>query len=320
MAGGGLPVWEVPRDSGDGLTWFTSFKFATWAYNLYGVIVVVNGRWYDPHIGDYTVDPDNQSFTLHTMMALRPGEAIHVIYWPKSPVVANPNLGARRFDGAGDYISYGTNAVFRITGDLTLAAWVRVPSDGQGIVMMYGDAVPGGGTVAGNELYSLSVVGSDDDWGFYYYHENPVGTSNDATFSAGFPTDAWRFIAVVRDTGAQELTGYIGDGLTLTPLGTVGYTNQPAGGTDPTNELVIGNAGSPPPGGGAQEYKGDLQEHYIWNRVLGETELAQAMVGQPPASGLVLSVRILGNDPEHDESPTGASGAVTGTTVIAGRP
>ena len=62
---------------------------------------------------------------------------------------------------------------------------------------------------------------------------------------------------------------------------------------------------------------GTVQQHYISRSAWSATDHQNAMGGAPPATGLVLACS-MGNSPEVDTSGNGGSGAVTGTTLVAG--
>lgn len=62
---------------------------------------------------------------------------------------------------------------------------------------------------------------------------------------------------------------------------------------------------------------GTVQQHYISSAIWSSADHTAAMEGSPPATGLVLACA-MGNTPETDYSGNGGSGAVTGTTLVAG--
>ena len=62
-----------------------------------------------------------------------------------------------------------------------------------------------------------------------------------------------------------------------------------------------------------------LDEHFLWSRKLTLEEHEAAMLLDVSATNLVLDCRVEGVNPELDLSANGASGAVTGTNIVANR-
>jgi hypothetical protein len=223
--------------------------------------------------------------------------------------------------GSPDQINWGAGVSrFLITGDLSLGVWLKLPSNAtKGVIIEYGQK---GVTMANNTPFYIGVspyLGGPNDWSIHYFHDYNSSITEQTDYASHLANDTWYFIGLVRDDTAKTIKLYkaqVGD-TSLTFVSSFSYTHSPNGGTDPANALTLGSQVGGEGTEGDGPLTGTIEEHYVWNRTLTTTELLSAMAGNPPLNGLVLGCK-MGDTPEVDISGNGASGVVTGTTLVQG--
>lgn len=315
-AGGAIiPIWEVPRGAQDGTnrTFYSSLLPEVTEYNVHGIIATHGGRWFNPFAGDYVVTPETGEILYASGLQPQPSEDHHIVYWAKgSAAINNPALGARLFAGGSDLIDWGAHAAHFIQGDLSIGIWIKLNSSSADDQTIITRGVDGGAITQ----YGLMVSDQGGEWGIRYYHDDASNNQQIIEYDLGLDEEVWYYIGISRDSTTKAVLLYLGDGQEIirTVLGT--YVIPPGGSDTGTRNLGIGN-GFGTFGGAALQ--ATVQESYIAGAVWSKPDHASAMLGAPPSSGLVHASRLLGASPEVDESATGASGTVTGTTVVQGR-
>lgn len=302
-------IQEIPKGivNGTNRTFYT-----TYVPDPALIWITAGGRPMNPFL-DYALTAPESKFVYTDGVQPKSGEEHWVWYFHGALRRTGSTNVARKFSGGTDGIVYGNNAIFRITGDLAIGLWLKLPSNAVGCILQYG---VNGSSEAENHNYGVLVVGASGAWDIQYFHDHDNNQYLDTLhdFNANIANDVWRYVGITRNATAKTITLYIG-----TPAGVVTlietwvYPYNTTGGTDPTCKLTVGHQNTISP------LKGTLQEHYLANVAWTQAQHESAMRGDPPLAGLVLSVPILGASPEVDVSSTGASGTVTGTTVVAGR-
>ncbi len=173
---------------------------------------------------------------------------------------------AYQFDGNDDFIDVGGYESLRITGDLTVALWMKVNSfDGEaiGILTQQADNTDNPGT---NALYRLNF--RDSTRSLVYAHESGQGENNVYQFeNTEFEVDRWYHIAIVRNAVTKTVDLYVNG----ENAGTYNYTSNPDNGELST--LRIGeNQGTYFPG---RFFNGILDEIYIYSRILMQKEVQE---------------------------------------------
>lgn len=310
--GGQTVVCEVPAGTIDGTN--TIFTVSQSMNSSPAPILMVNGNVQDPL--NATVDFTFAGKTITYTVAPEVG-AKHVIwYWTGDGSGVQARHFAGGLGGASDNVDYGTHAAFPTTGDASAGAWVQFSSSSvtQTNIIRYAQFTIGSAVTT--VYWTIDLVGSSGAWNLQYGHDTATGVTVTLTFTANIPNGAWRYVGFSRVAATKKVTMYVGDGTHLVAIATLTYGTGPNTGI--TNaHMTVGdffNAPSGDPG-----YVGIVQQHYVWARAISQSEHASAMSGAPPSTNLVLSSQ-MGNTPEVDLSPTGASGAVTGTTLVAGHP
>ncbi len=239
----------------------------------------------------------------------------HEVLYLIGPGTVIPVPGTARAFAGSDVLDWGSHSEFKITGDLSFGCWVKVGAvtGYSSIVFQGNNSSSSSGT---NDLYKLGVgpsMSTPGWFGFNYSHEygsaSNISVGADVVMQAGI----WKYFGFSRNASAKTVAMYVGNQLALALLTTGGFSNNADGGQDASTHLVIGNeySGTGIPANSA------IQQHYIWNRVLSQSEHLAAANANPPTSGLIMGCN-MGNTPEIDIIDPGITGAVTGTTLVTG--
>ena len=166
--------------------------------------------------------------------------------------------GAYSFDGSNDYISVGNHADLVITGDMSIAMWIKQDSSARrGLITMDGSSE----TQADNILYRLLTTATG---GMEYIHEYGTGVNvQDLNMQFGISTGTWTHVVMVRDTSLKRVTLY--KDANADP-DVFNYPANPDGGG--SSDLVIGAAAD-----GQIPFNGLLDEVIIYDRMLTPTEI-----------------------------------------------
>ena len=321
--GTGSIVWERPRGLVDGTndTFLSTYIPQLLETENRSIIVVKAGLTMYPFDDtDYTVTVDEGKFVYASGVQPQPGDDHHIIYVKKGgQSIGNPAIGARKFAGGTDIISYGNSATFNLLGDMAMGVWVRFNSDTASDELIFGY---GYNSLNPSHPYHMGTAGSSGAWDMRFAHERAGNVYTTFDFDTSLPNDQWFYVGMSRDITFGNVHCYVWNSsgqLVYASQGTI--LGPPVNNESANTILALGSTGNNDPATWPQQkpFHGICQEHYLWNRTLTKDEHEQAMGGSPPSSGLILSVRLLGNSPEQDESSTGASGTVTGTTVVQGR-
>ena len=293
-----------------------------------GVQVSAGGRVMNDFAGDFVLTASEGKIVYASGLQPRvrtdgTPEDHHCLYVRKGagPGIGNPALGARKFAGGTDAIDYGNNAAWLLQGDMTAAVWLKLASNAVdiGMIISYGRA---SAAQDANRPFTLMTTGASGAWQIKYQHESGPDETNEVTLtfdtSEHFPNNEWRLLVIVRDATAKTVSVSLGNVSAMLVTDTQSYGANPDGGGSASNTLALGIQS-----GGATAkvaaFKGIIGDHYLWSRKLTTPEITALRSGSPPPSGIVLSVPVLGASPEVDTSPTGGSGTVTGTEIVAPR-
>jgi hypothetical protein len=264
--------------------------------------------------GYYDSPSDQATFYAKTAGAV----TISTLSSSGSFTFAGSTLGTGTGSTAGtgastDNIDWGTSSDLRLVADMSFGAWIKISSSGLGSIVTNGYAF------SSDIAYGLFVTGVSGAWTLTYEHfaSGIGGTLYSHEFVTNIPNDKWVYVGFTRDSVAKTVTLYMGYGSDITTVGTYTYAANP-GTFGPATHLQIGNYFNGPGGVGYEKnLSGAVEEHYIWNRKLTSDEHADAMSGNPSLTGMLLGC-LMGDDPEVDLSGNGASGTVTGTTLVQG--
>lgn len=221
---------------------------------------------------------------------------------------------ARRFSGA-DYINWGNTSDFKLTGDMSFGAWIKLPPNANGTVVSRGY---GGTAQAENDSYKLGVAGTTGAWNLNYSHDYGAGPFESHEFTCAIPNNTWKYVGFTRDATAKTIKLWVGDAEALTLIETWTYTNNTDGGTDANCKLMIGTYANYAGGvSWSAPFVGTIQEHYVWGEKRTQAEHLLAAQGLPPAGSLLLAC-FMGQTPEIDVSGDSHTSTITGTELVEG--
>ncbi len=304
------PFQETPSGVVNGVNKTFTLSFTPWLGYTWLYLNGVKQRWFGAP--EYTLAGNVITYAIAPKATYW-----HEIWYCKGPAAMTTGT-ARAFGdpqgvGSSDSVNWGNNAIYNLLADMAFAGWFKPSSSSSGYIVFRGI-----GDVSvlqpGNDAFRLQPSISGGKCNLTYAHQYSNAQPESHGFATQLTLDEWVFAAFVRDSVAKTIKVYTGDGTSVSLFGSANYTNQPDGGTDPACQLVIGNTDSGSPN---IVLNGGVQEHYVWGRTLTLAELQQAMAGNPPTSALLLS-STMGKTPEIDNSPTGSTGTVTGTSLIPG--
>ncbi|WP_420315725.1 BspA family leucine-rich repeat surface protein [Ekhidna sp.] len=164
-----------------------------------------------------------------------------------------PPGNALDFDGVDDYVELGNPEEYRITGDLTIEAWVNWPGNTTGNTQtIFARSYDFGETADTDIFYRFAITANGELSDFF-----EVNGVNQSTISTGtIPVSEWTHVAMVRN--ATDLTEefYINGVF----AGKSSIPAVPSDGTHPGQRVWIGNRL-----GASIYFDGVMDELRIWN-------------------------------------------------------
>jgi glucose/arabinose dehydrogenase len=161
------------------------------------------------------------------------------------------------FDGSDDYVRVADTAALRITGDISVSAWIK-PTGTRSVQSI----------VSKRYEFELGPVHSVAPYPLRWSHKAAGGTLVSGDLAPATEADQWQHVVLVRDGATRQIRGYKNGALALSSS----YSNPPDTSTYPLN------IGRNP--GGNQRFRGLIDEVRIYNRVLTAAEI-QALLDQP---------------------------------------
>ena len=158
--------------------------------------------------------------------------------------------GCLFLDGVNDYVKVLDAAPLRLTGDVTVAAWIRPSS-----------LAAKQSVVSKRYEYELGPVQDAAPHPLSWSHKAPGGALISGTVAGAVRADAWQHVVLVRDAAAKRVTGYLDGAAAAT--GT--YAQAP----DVSSYNL--NIGRNP--GGAQPFGGLVDEVRVYDRALTAAEV-----------------------------------------------
>jgi hypothetical protein len=167
-----------------------------------------------------------------------------------APPAACPKGSCISFDGSDDYVRVGDAAALRLTGDVTVSAWVK-PTGARSVQSI----------VSKRYEYELGAIDGAAPYPLSWTHKQPDGTLVSGQLVGAVTPEQWQHVVLVRDGAARQVRGYRNGAFELAS----GYAVAPG-----TSSYAL-NIGRNP--GGNQRFRGLIDEVRIYNRALGETEI-----------------------------------------------
>tara|TARA_R100001460_G_scaffold37665_4_gene72091 strand:+ start:425 stop:1837 length:1413 start_codon:yes stop_codon:yes gene_type:complete len=162
------------------------------------------------------------------------------------------------FNGSSDYITAPSALSLQITGNISIAAWIKANGYAQwGSIIQYSNPSE---TEANNYLYNIAWANGSGDVRLFWEYGGGNNVTTD--FATNLDTGRWYHIVVVRDNLEKEAYLYVDGEL----FGSQTYSNNPTGGS--TAQLWIGK--DPTTG---VHFDGTIDEVAIWDRTLSSSEV-----------------------------------------------
>jgi glucose/arabinose dehydrogenase len=158
--------------------------------------------------------------------------------------------GCLAFDGADDYVKVPDAAGLKLTGDLTVSAWIKPLTLGtkQSVVSKRYE-------------FELGPIGVSAPFGLGWSHKEPSGTAVSGPLTSETQAGQWQHVVLVRDAATREITGYRNGAVAL-------RSSYPRAPDTSTYNVAIGRHAS-----GGQHFKGSIDEVRLYNRALSSSEV-----------------------------------------------
>jgi hypothetical protein len=179
----------------------------------------------------------------------RPGT---LTYGPKWAIPSECRIGGCvSFDGTDDYVKVADTVGLRLTGDVTVAAWIKPSALGtkQSVVSKRYE-------------FELGPIAAGSPFALGWFQKEPSGTAVSGLLTDQTQAGQWQHVVLVRDGATKRITGYRNGAVSLRST----YLTAP--GTS-TYSVTIGRHAS-----GGQHFKGLIDDVRLYNRALSDGEVA----------------------------------------------
>ena len=228
--------------------------------------------WWAPTNKAGMVIPDLSAQANHAVLLRRPlitADGPKLIYGetPPSPKLlrgTSPAPAIRLNGQSGALLRVSNHATNRLTGDLTVEAWIRVAADFR-YAVLYGKSDTAEGTVY--------LMADPTERSFRYYGDGNTAAGPNATFCpAELIAGEWYHLAFVRDATRRELRYYINGALAQLDINCLAVSGKTTDGP-----VSIGT-----------KINGDLCELRVWSIARDEDTIRRDLGKRlPAATGLV---------------------------------
>lgn len=164
-------------------------------------------------------------------------------------------------NGSSQYLWKDEPSGLDITGDLTIEIRFKAEALGSNqVLVMMGNPTE---TEANNLLFSVFLMAGGI---FRFLHEYGAGNNEDVSRAAAdVVAGEWIAASFVRDTTAKTITVYINGN--TTPVQTIGYTNNPTGGSNGDLHIGVDH------GHTFQFFKGPIDDLRLWDKTRTPAEI-----------------------------------------------
>ena len=173
-------------------------------------------------------------------------------YGPTWASVVNCKRGACvSLDGVDDYVKVLDTAALKLTGDVTIAAWIKPTSLGVKHSI-----------VSKRYEFELGPTEPGSPYALGWAHKTSSGAVQSGRLAGSTEANVWQHVVLVRNAAMKQIRGY--------KNGAPGLTSSYV--TGPGANAYNVNIGRNP--GGSQHFKGLIDEVRIYDRVLSDAEVA----------------------------------------------
>lgn len=153
-------------------------------------------------------------------------------------------------NGTSHYVRIQDSPAVRITGDLTISAWIKPTKLGTARSI-----------VSKRYEYELGHTAALSPYQLLWSHRDSGGKVQSGNLTSSTDLGVWQHVVLVRNAATKQVTGYKNGGAALTTT----YVRAP--GTSDYHVNIGRNAG------GNQHFAGLIDEVRIYNRVLTAAEI-----------------------------------------------
>ena len=179
-------------------------------------------------------------------------------YGPTWSSVVNCKIGAcLSFDGSDDYVKVLDAAALKLTGDVTVAAWIKPTS-----------LTAKRSVVSKRYEFELGPNDAASPYALQWTHKTSGGSAVSGNLTTSIEVNAWQHVVLVRTAATNEIRGYKDGALSVTSS----YATGP--GTSTYNVNIGRNPA------GSQHFKGLIDEVRIYDRALTDAEVAALFAQQ----------------------------------------
>jgi Concanavalin A-like lectin/glucanases superfamily len=166
--------------------------------------------------------------------------------------VVNCKRGACvQLDGSDDYVRVLDAAALKLTGDLTISAWIKPTSLGAKRSI-----------VSKRYEFELGPTETSAPYALGWSHKTASGGAVTGRLTSSVEVNAWQHVVLVRNAATKQMRGYKNGVPGLT-------TSYVAGPAASTYNLNIGRNPA-----GSQHFKGLIDEVRIYDRALTDAEVS----------------------------------------------
>lgn len=214
-------------------------------------------------------------------------------------------MGRAVANNATGRVDFGSNAAFKITGDVSFAAWVRFGSTSPTASLIACSEVSSLETEATNSVLFVELEGSSNAWDITYIHEYSTGINETNRFDTNIADSTWTHIALCRNTTNKTVKLYLNGTL----HSTFNYTNNPTNTGSACSFTLFQR-----PDGTLSIDTCVMAEVMLATREWSADEAYQIYNGQVLYTSLLVYARLGVASPEPDWSGNGFVGTLSGTT------
>jgi glucose/arabinose dehydrogenase len=173
-------------------------------------------------------------------------------YGPTWASVVNCRRGSCiQLDGSNDYVKVLDAAALRLTGDVTVSAWIKPTSLGAKHSI-----------VSKRYEFELGPTETGSPYALGWSHKTPSGKVETGQLVGSVAANQWQHVVLVRNAATKQMRGYKNG----VPGLTTGYLTGPG---DNSYHLNIGRNPA-----GSQEFEGLIDEVQVYDRALTEAEVS----------------------------------------------
>jgi hypothetical protein len=268
----------------------TCRRIATWTSALFTLFACLSQAWAQTAVAGYAFNESSG-----TTAADASGHGLAGTLTNGAAFGPGKNGNAVVLDGLNDFVSLGNPPALRLTGSMTISAWINAqtfPLDDAAIVSKRGNGESG---------FQLDTTVDRGPRTVGFKLTNASGGSMFRYGTTVLQLNTWYHVAGIYNAAAQTLDVYVNGQLDNGALvGTITSSQQ--------NSTMNVNLGQRPGVPGSFNFTGRLDDVRLYNRALSPTEIQADLntpVGGTPAPNTPPTISAIGGQTVTEDAPTG---------------